>query len=143
MILLALVALQGAGTAFAEATDQSECTVPGCVAVSLADIEAETGVDFPDGASVEWSVRSKGFHGHRMLRFEVRIPACAPVPDTPQVLGNPQPWVSEPDPDDKPSRRAKLFEMRSLQDVRWTFGGWAAGIEAKGDSVVYGSASRR
>jgi hypothetical protein len=138
LILFAVVAIQGLTSAATVALKGSECTVPGCVEASLTEIETETGVDFPDGTTVEWSVRRVGLLADRALHFEVRIPAGAPVLDAPRAMYAPQPWESEPDPETGTNSRAENFVDRGLEDVRWTFGGWATGVEANGDTIVFG-----
>lgn len=135
-VLLVVVLSQGA---WLVVSGKLPCLGPGCVQVPLTRIETATGVDFPDGTVVLWSSMSQGLMGDVSMRFEVRIPSGLPVPDPPNVRGNPQPWVSEPNPDNMPSSRAEDFEERGLQDVRWTYGGWAAGVETNGDTIVGGS----
>lgn len=140
LVVLAVYAIAwGLTSATKTAFRGSECTVAGCVEATLAQIETETGVDFPDGTTVEWSARHVSLMRDKSLEFEVRIPAGATVPDPTYPLGGTGEWTSEPAPDTGLPREAEEFAERGLKDVRWSGTGWTTGVDSNGASIVSGS----
>ncbi len=128
VILLIVVAIQG----LMGLTGQSPCTGSACVELSLPELERTVGVSFPEGTSVTSSSRTKNFLNDEAIHFEVRIPAGVQAPDAPQ------PWQNEADSESGIPSMAKSFVKRGLKDVRWTQGGWTAGVEASGETIVSG-----
>lgn len=136
LILLVVVLSQGA---WLVVSGKLPCLGPGCVRVSLTQIESETGVDFPDGTVVLLSSRRQNLLGDRLMSFEVRIPAGLAVPDPPRSLpGVPWEWQSKPDPARGVPNRAEAFKERGLEEIRWNQAGWVVGVEANGDAILGG-----
>jgi hypothetical protein len=92
LVTLFVVALaQGLTSTLMSITGNSVCTGSDCVEVSLAALEDSTGVDFPDGTTVDSSSREENFLGDKSIHFEVRIPAGVPLPELEY------PWESDTD----------------------------------------------
>jgi hypothetical protein len=85
-----------------------------------------------DGTTVDSSSREGNFLGDKSIHFEVRIPAGVPLPELQY------PWESDADSENWQRSDADSFVERGLKDVRWALGGWSAGVEANGDTLVSG-----